>query len=991
MPIAAGPPLPENRHLAVPGLSRNDSLKSERSDKRVSFNSDVGIKHIPRGTNKGPAPLPPVQKAPPDEWAGCKPVKLQPNNLTAEELEQEAANLVDLVDSINCKASPLPSKKHKEFSSRSLDRTQKRNEKSNGQINGVNYTRITNPIIRHLKADVNRRENRRREFYSDSDSERQIAGRHKSVPNLVADSYTNGISGQRLYNGIEPKLNYSSVDNLLDEKNTNIINAGKEPRRLGCSHHSAENLIDSSAKNKSNLTGNRSLGNLPSASDSDSTDVSSGYRPKVNKIVPKPIDKSENKYRSPDLSSDLESSPSRGVIAPTRLQRHNNNKPFSYIEASQNNLLQPNQKSRTLLNTQTGDMYAQVNKHGLRQRLSLDSDYSAKIIITEDRPRNSYEGDDEAYETYQVQNNSVRNNHYSDYGINLSRDDLNTKNNSINNNINMSSVAVQTDTVNKALNKDRRPIKGMAPQPPINELYKDNSRSRKDTSSELSSTNLVRQVNHGFGRFDRSPSPPPRKAFNRSNAHHVIPLLSDTSDSEPEYRRRSDPLAKIRNQVLIGERLQEEHDAEEWEEQEMAKYERNKRNLNFHPGGMRPLTIDEVDALSLELDQHGNKNLVVSNKTGERRSTSLQTTQHSNVTASHVDRSYSEERSRPLKLKEKNQSNKDGSAMRTLERNKKNNLEKEKLTQETEAKELERENEKKKKFKDKKNKDKDTLKEKKKKRIKIKFFYDPRPQDKTSEDPLSHFTEYKGSDRKEIQDNVSTTFNSKTNRSRSQDSRTHGRERNGYGEIDANSGRELSRDQSLSRPDRSRKSAASTDQLNRVRGGSSSYEDSNDDRRRVRSTDSIDKRDRYEGRDNFRSRDDRQLRYDAVTDRRFEEDRTPFNSEKKNEYYNRNENTRDNYERYQDETGMKRSTFLERREAFERRDSSVNRRDSLGPRKDSLEERRDVYSNKRIPYKDDDVDRNRRYDDVDNRDLPTEEKYNSSPVSKQSDYLYYYL
>uniref|UniRef100_A0A2P2I8U4 Histone-lysine N-methyltransferase, H3 lysine-79 specific-like n=1 Tax=Hirondellea gigas TaxID=1518452 RepID=A0A2P2I8U4_9CRUS len=1014
MPIASGPALPDNRHLTVTNLSRNDSLKSERSDKKVSFNNDVGVKHIPRGATKQQAHVA-SPKPPPDEWAECKPVKLQPNNLSAEELEKEAASLVDLVDSINCKASPLPSKKHKDYNSRSLDRTQKRNNNRNGQPNGINYSRITNPIIRHLKADESRRENRRREIYSDSDSDRRRTTRHKSVPNLLVASAYNNSPNPRLYNGIEPAVNYTSVDNLLDGKNTNIIHGGKEPRPLyNTTRHSADNLLDASPE-RPNLAGYRSVGNIPSVTDSDSTDMSNGYRPKVNQIIQRLNGDSELRYRSTDLSSDRDSSPTRGVIAPTRHHRHNNNKPFSYIEPKQVTSLQSVRNISPSRDLNSVDMYAQVNKHGLRQRLTMDSDYSAKIIITEDRPRNTYEGDDEAYETYQVQNNSLRNNRFSDYGVNLSRNDLNSKVTAMNNNINMSSVAVQTDTVTKALNKQRRPVKGMAPQPPVNSPFIDNNyRSRKDTSSELSSANLVRQVNHGFGRVDRSPSPPPRKAFNRSNPRHVIPLLSDTSDSEPEYRKRSDPLAKIRNQVFMEERLQEEHDAEQWEERETERYERDKRNMNYNPSGMRPLTTDEVDALSLELDQHGDRKLVVSQKIGEKRSTSQQiSTHHSYTHESHAERSYSEDRSRPVKpLREKSQSNRDSSASRqmSVERNKKNNLEKEKLAQEKKSKELEKENEKKKetdtlksKGKDKKTKD---TKEKKKKRIKIKFFYDPKPQDKPAEDPLNRFTEYKGEVQKEQKERNTTT---KTTRSRSHDSRSESRERKNEGEVsvDPRHTRDSSRERTLTRPDRSRKANTSIDRLqyNRNGSGHSSHDDSNDDRRRVRNTDSDDRQNRYNSRTEFDSREDRRPRYDYDNDDRYDRNRRNYdhhndsrdNRDRKNDYNRKNDNGRDSYDRYDDykeqkekvELTERRNTFLERRDAYERRDSSVNRRDPQSLRKDSggSDDRKDSYSyDRRNIYRNNETDKSSRNGNIhiNNSSNYTngekgDDKYNTSP------------
>lgn len=937
---------PDNRHLAVSNLSRNDSLRSERSDKRVSFNNDVGIKHIPRGSTKAPAPPPPTPKIPttPDEWAECAPIKLQPNKLTAAELEREAADLVNLVDSINCKSSPLPLRKNKEINSRSLDRSQRRNNNNRNEENGINYTRITNPIIKHLKADVNRRESQRRNGYSDSDSERYRSARHKSVPNLVSAAAYEKNSRPEHHNGYNFSTN--SVENLVDYKNTNITHAnrGRPPYK---SHLSADNLLDAEPV-RQNINGYRSVGDIPN-SDSDSTDLSHTYRPKVSQIIGRTNSSVApgRKYNSSDVStSDRESSPSRRPVAPNRRLRHNNNKPFSYTQHQK----PPTTKHFSpLREVPPEDMYAQVDKNGLRQKLSMDSDYSAKIIITEDRPKNPYEGDDEAYETYQVQNNAFRDNRYSDYGVNLSRYDFDSKNNALNNNINMSSVAVQTE-MSKAMNKNNRPLKGRAPSPPSKEPFTENYRKPQGLTSDLTSADLVRQINHGFGRFDRSPSPPPRRGFGKSNPRHVIPLLSDTSDSEPEYRRRSDPLKKIRNQVLLEGSLQEDHDEEEWEERQMLK---ERRNTNHNQIGMRPLTIDEIDALSLEVDQHGDRKLVVSKKADELRSSTLQTTHRSNAYESQAERSYSEERGRTSKpLREKTQHNREVSSSRekTLERNHKNNLEKEKQAQEKLAKAIEKENEKKQKdILKSKNKEKKAKeqKEKKKKRIKIKFFYDPRPQDKPNEDPLSNFSEYKGTDKHRTE-----TVTTKTTRSRSYDSRSPSRERKNEGiSSDPRYYRDSSRERTLSRQQRSPRLASKNDREPYRRSGSgndrSSHDESNDDRkRRVRSSESFARRDLYDSREKYEDKTDRPTRYDYDDD---QYDHKKRDYSKNRDSYDREYDNRENFDHYGDYNGREeyRNIFLKRREAYERRDS----------RKDSFTERKPL-NNSSDSHRLDDSDRN---------------------------------
>lgn len=87
-------------------VARTESLRSERSDKRrVSFNQDVGVKHIPRG-HKGQQPVraSPLPPPPPDEWAKCSQVHREPVALSSRELEQEAEELVKLIDYVDCDA-----------------------------------------------------------------------------------------------------------------------------------------------------------------------------------------------------------------------------------------------------------------------------------------------------------------------------------------------------------------------------------------------------------------------------------------------------------------------------------------------------------------------------------------------------------------------------------------------------------------------------------------------------------------------------------------------------------------------------------------------------------------------------------------------------------------------------------------------------------------------------------------------------------------------
>jgi len=934
MPIAAPSNL-ENRHLAVSNLSRNDSLKSERSDKRVSFNNDVGVKHIPRGSNKPPAPLPPPQKPKSDEWSGCKPVKLQHNNLSEAELQKEADSLIDLVDSINCKASPLPSRKNKDYSSRSLDRSHKRNNIDANQPRGsLDYVRVTNPLIRHLKADLSRSDKKGSSYYSDSDSERKRRAQYKSVPNLVVEDYNNRSNESRNLNGNEKHVNYSSVDNLLDRNNVDYRNNNLTPSRTG--HASAEDLLDYPRPRK-NFGQYKSLGNLNSrAQDSDSSETSYRKKPKVDEIIKRLNKQNTQTYVNGYLSSERETSPSRKVSSSSK--NSNNSNEFSpkitNIQYKDNNFLANNKQ-------QSEDMYAQVNKNGLRQRLSLDSDYSAKIIIGEEKPRHSYD-DDDTYETYQVTNNTLHGTKYKDYGVNLSshsnkyRDDDNV-------NMNMSSVAVQTDNVRKALNKDRRTPKAMAPQPPVDAYPAQSYRSGKNLTTDLPSANLVRQVNHGFGRYDRSPSPPARKTYNRTAMPHVVPLLSDTSDSDTEYRRRADPLAKIRTQVLSNERLHESHVTEEYDERNLNTLNRNKHDLNFNPRGMKPVTIEEVDKMSLELDHSNRRNYSESTTNTEHKSFSHKSNQRSNVREISNERAIDVERSRPLRpSREKSFNARDVSIPReeeTVVPSKTSSVEKEKETEKKTGTFR---------FRGKEKKNKDTLKDKKKKRIKIKFFYDPRPQDKNTEDPLKSYTEYKGNDSPtKIDGKVPVGLKddhkiSRADRSpsvekpkaRDDRGRDYVRNRSRENSRDRlrNHSRDSSRERTLSRPGNVKMPVRTP------RNHSSSYEDSNDDRRRVRSTDRYERRNEYTSNRN-ETRNVKRLSYDL--DHKVHIDKHPDDRDNigRNVYdHSRNDiNSRHEPPPRQNQPVQRRSTFLERREAYERRDSSNN--EGSGPQRQEMPSR----------------------------------------------------
>ncbi|KAK4290111.1 hypothetical protein Pmani_036977 [Petrolisthes manimaculis] len=816
------------------GVVRTESLRSERSDKRVSFNKDVGIKHIPRGggvASKGtPGGVnrvgkPPGQPTRVDEWAACSQVHREP--VTQDRLEEEAENVVRLIDNVNCNSLDRTSRGRNANAKNNNNNNSyahhtynnvlfnnNRNNRVNGDVRSRPKTlptpRTTNPINRKAKGDVNREGNqpitrhnnnhpgeqhfdqpRRRSADTIPESHTPTLQRHhqhhhhhqqqhnnphlfghKSVPDLNAylnnESRANYVAPGSPHVGGKRGKHNASVDNLYHDRTitttTTTGHSSELRHRPNHGYKSVENLVGSSPP-PNRLQGFKSVGHLPSASysDSDSGERMSRpttYRPKVGNIIRK-FNQDIEENRRPNLVPDPDPG-RRGTLEPDRYRNHNNNQPFSYTGASTVAPLNtvrrlsppPRDPKRPTPPRDSPSpelpVYAQVNKsrgrdmeRNYRNRSQMDAEYSAKIIITDDdyddygdhRLREDYrDGDDDAYESYQVpQDNFER----------LISDKLHEYKEHSNNNINMSSVGVQTEGLAKARMRSKSPQKG--PVSSSTRMYGQQQEKRSNNTStyhqshhreqreqqhqqqrndrqfhnNLTSASLVRQVNHGFGRTDRSPSPPPRASASRQpRRNNVVPLLSDTSDSETEHTRRRtvDPLARIRDQVMQREKLQEEEEEEEGRYRRPGRPERKEQppaSLIPYSEEMTPLTIDEVDALSLVMDETGKNSLVVSNQA----QSSVSMTRVSNHKSRSHERNQLSRDPTPPRRRSETPTRKD------VEKNvKKNNLEKEK--------------------KDKK--EKEQQQKKKKKRIKIKFFYDPRPQDEPHADPLANFTEFKG-------------------------------------------------------------------------------------------------------------------------------------------------------------------------------------------------------------------------------------------------------
>ncbi|CAG0879010.1 unnamed protein product [Darwinula stevensoni] len=110
-------------------LKRSESLKSERSDasqKRVSFNKSVHVKHIPKGAvvdSRGRVVA--VIPEGVDSHHYFRVARAEPS-LSPEEVAREAAAVLRQVDQISCSASPSPFPTHPHTIERSDSRAKKR-------------------------------------------------------------------------------------------------------------------------------------------------------------------------------------------------------------------------------------------------------------------------------------------------------------------------------------------------------------------------------------------------------------------------------------------------------------------------------------------------------------------------------------------------------------------------------------------------------------------------------------------------------------------------------------------------------------------------------------------------------------------------------------------------------------------------------------------------------------------------------------------------
>ncbi|KAK8371914.1 hypothetical protein O3P69_013511 [Scylla paramamosain] len=796
-----------SRHYKKQAVSRSDSVRSEKSDRKVSFNKAVGIKHIPKGkvprrdlkrASQLPSQTRPVGGVGVDEWVECSAVQREPVSLDSTQLAELAEDLVKVVESVDCdvkgdwavkgKSSNHP----RHYSNQSADHSnhsysnipfnnhyrnsgnQNSRPIAKGKKNYINYNNLTLP--KNNNNNNNSKYFKGKSFHQsadplpnpdaslvDSNFQRELKlTNHRSVPDLSHTPKATTTTTTTHIPGSGEELTYPSHNKQRPtetEKETAHITFHNSPIQSN-RYHSSEspprtlyhNHLQRSTSPYQHKEGRRTSinqnrephfspcqdrkGSKSTAYQNLKPQSSLYHHHHHNEVYHSDTDSyhhhhhhhhpdmysNENSRKvekmirrfNEDLNSDSNqyyqqtASLPRRATEPDSYNSHNNNQPFSYTSSS-NRVVSMETIRRLSPSPENSPIYAHANRRN-------PDDYSAKIIITNDYPDYPDYDDEHAYESFQISSDNFQ---------------KSMQKSGIQSNVNMNtaSIGIQTEADRKGHSRSRPRTKtGNTEAPQI---------FTTKIQNDLTSATLVRKINHGFGRQDRSPSPPPMPNYSKRTNKRIIPLLSDTSDSE--YEKASvDPLARIRNQVMERERQQAEE--EEQEERGRMQNPTNSLDSSGRYNEMTPLTVDEVDALSLVMEpQTDGHALVVANemqkvsRVSKFRSRQESQTRELVETRSHrrertpqreakkidIDRKFDHRHHHPAPVEDRREE--DLPPPTTEGRNKKENKGK---------------------------KDETLINDKKKKRkIKIKFFYDSRPDDDDGGDPLARYEEFKGTER----------------------------------------------------------------------------------------------------------------------------------------------------------------------------------------------------------------------------------------------------
>ncbi|XP_050705999.1 general transcriptional corepressor trfA-like isoform X2 [Eriocheir sinensis] len=815
-------------------LNRNESLRSDKSERKVSFNKAVGVKHIPKGLKKAPRPYPESSER--RIFNGnYTPVVHEPVSLDSKQLIEVAEDLVRVVDTVDCGSTPTGPYFSLERPGRGRHHgTEARNSRHQDYANIV-----VNPTRSRAQNNIS---NDLRRNNSSSSTLNNSGRRFDTTPTTTGTTTTTIPNNYYQSNPNKQNYNVRTTRNQIQKKtDVNRFQKSSKPLRphpnstsnpsLAAHYdHQTEDTNPGPLDHYDQRHLHKSVPDLRSTTylnrDYDHRDYDRREYDQDPERYEKHYDRGVNQYdQGPDFHRGSYDHPhdhakmssydqreqqrkveriiqkfnqestffgTTPVVEPNDQLSHNNNQPFSYTRGRspvrndsgytqvQRKRYSDDYTHRRWSHDDYNDRKPDLNEYHDRKHDDYDddydrrrgsneyldrkhdlNDYSAKIIITDER-KYDYD-DDHAYESYQIPH------------------DLHDKTNSHDLNINMASVGVQTDQGanrgrTRSRNTPRQPFDHHAPSP-RGRSYETTTRTtrmkpRNDlhdhaTTQNLTSATLVRQLNHNFGRSDRSPSPPPRLPTTTSRPRYdVVPLLSDASDPETDIERPRDPLARIRTQVRARERQQEEEEEEESRDMPLRPRPDIRRSPPSYDGQMTPLTIDEVDALSLVME--GNKkSLVVATESSKAHTTS--TTKH---TTTHRTREVERTNQRPRtpesttrktrtpepvanrRSRTPDTTSHDQRRRSTTPRRQPDDPKKKKKEEEEEEKKVEK---------------------KKKRKIKIKFFYD-KPENDLKNDPLENFEEFKGENYDEEPEQRGTT-SSTTHYASSSLGRPRGREK----------------------------------------------------------------------------------------------------------------------------------------------------------------------------------------------------------------------
>ncbi|CAG7838503.1 unnamed protein product [Allacma fusca] len=343
-------------------VHRSESLRSEVSDasqqsKRVSFNRDVHVKRIPRGSavvdrnGKLVAVLDGALKnsesstASPSGRLWVNSLASSKEALPEEDLLREAETILKHVDSVTCSTSG--------HDTRSLERPSKTNGINGASSGGVGKTK---PVIKSLQKSPSRLSDFfTRTLPSQIKSKSQSPPLTKSTQNLTSGTRdANGSSKPKetlkLRRSVSSDLSITNLNGSISKSEPNLYNGNryKKVAKIKKPHGNrvALNSIGETPTNSSSGSGSGSdKDSFPkkvSTSDSPVSSLSGPEEPSMANSLPQDYPRvssivqqlsSRRGKESPERNNPFANAP---IVAPAGGNTHNNNQPFSYISGIKN-------------------------------------------------------------------------------------------------------------------------------------------------------------------------------------------------------------------------------------------------------------------------------------------------------------------------------------------------------------------------------------------------------------------------------------------------------------------------------------------------------------------------------------------------------------------------------------------------------------------------------------------------------------------------------